>query len=573
MARIGRKDIPVDENGCPLPFIFARVGKTDHPAYLISVDGDMSHIIWASTVKEGTVHNSTITKALLGRRRRQTVRYSPPEVSSSNESESSFCGNCSTKPKRKKKNSLKRKKITNAEKVPVMNKRVDVKSIPNEVISLSDSSDDQISHTDDEVSLSNSSDDKKSLTDDDVSFSDSSDDQKSLTKKDVSFDSASEGEDLIAKRKFSVDTASLNRPTTSQINPRKATYVSTFCHKLKPLRRTRKKPKVFDPLRILTEPTDTLTKEAYDKAQTELSPFLDNAKSSILQQKSTEFREKILRSDNVSSMEVMFLAIEKLRNSKNSVIQNLFDEKEPDKSAIRVIYMQWLPEALRVMKNKRKTIDLKISMRQLREHKAEDLLAEEIILLIPHIKNINNKSRLDLLKDTYGINFFDSVDEVQKLAQDFFIRPLIHACSSVKDHLNALKLGNIPPIKFEKKSERKLNMRSCATQTSEKLHIQNEKNDDHSNTISANAETQSPQKNHNDNSKPSSYHLQKDESNSNDIISIQNSIETFEQFIQNNSSLDSADDLLNASESFGSGCGELGKPARDAYVNSVITLV
>merc|ERR1711933_355284 len=272
----------------------------------------------------------------------------------------------------------------------------------------------------------------------------------------------------------------------------------------------------------------------------------------------------------------MFLAIERLRNSRDSVIQDLFDEKETDNSAIRVIYMQWLPEALRVMKNKRKTIDLKISMRQLREHKTEDLLAEEIILLIPQIKNINNRSRLDLLKETYGISFFDSVDKAQKLAQDFFIRPLIHACSSVKDHLNAIKLGNLPP-KFEKKSERKLNMRSSPLQTI-KLQTQNENNNTHSATNSVNLKTESPKENYNNNfcsEKLSFYDLQKDESNGNEVISIQDSIETFEKnehFIDD-SSLDSADDLLNMSATFGGGYGELAKTTRDAYVSNVITLV
>jgi len=502
-----KKDIRINDDGSKRPFIFVLDGITPHPAYLISEDGDYCKIIWESNKQEEIVHSNRVTKDIGGRRRLSTARYTPPESPAKKKGgqTNDINGKLASGKLPVNKESFADKKSLNDEEssISTLEKNIDVSSpkeqqnssIQTPTNSSADESSANEKSSDEESSFDESPVQKKSVLETlenivDVCSTDES-------REDFNLQSSSK---LPAEIESSADEKSTPNSVTSyesiiklpipgRISARKAAYcplpsvlpppfkrktpqlsieeqnkpkkspkvVSTIGMSLRRAPRTPKSISTFS-IKISTAPTEWLSKKAYVEAESELLPYLTRNGHSILSNKMGQFRENILRSNDFSSLELMFLAINKLSHSDGLDIEDcLFEDEDYENSAIRDIYLRWLPEALRIIKSKRiHSWNHKQKKCVHDEYRTEELLVEEIIILIPQIWYIHSKTKLEILGKSYGIELLDSIEKVKSLAGHYKIKSIFFVCKQVMKYLNAIKCGISLP-KVERIDRRKLN--------------------------------------------------------------------------------------------------------------------
>lgn len=448
-----------DDLGNPLKFVTARVGKTDHQAYLLEggPESTVCTVRWSSNDGIEVVLTCDVDfEPNTGRRsrsRKQVERYQPPspsepqylhtqkkqkiEPSAPTQPYARALHNDSTEQSttapRKNTTTNKPSKKKPAEKKSASNKK------PLQDISDSDS--------DSPIKLTPSM--KKSNTrtpPTEKKYVPGYDDSDQSS---TSSSSASDSEiELLSKEitEKKEEEKPKIKPARRGLRERKRnSYDNDYLYSTN---------KTLPPkLNVMASVECTINDTLVEKAEEEMMPYLNKHGNSILLSKSDQFIGTIVMESDIKTCELLVVCMRKLNHSHPSVIQKLFDFHDPELSPIRRIFLRWLPYAITHMKNKRFTIDMKIQARKYQyAEKAEESLACEILYFIRTIDFGNNQLFMKSQKDL-GIDFVTAVNEAKEIANEYLIRPLLDASSYIKEYINSLKLGVAPPVLKKKKSK------------------------------------------------------------------------------------------------------------------------
>jgi len=225
--------------------------------------------------------------------------------------------------------------------------------------------------------------------------------------------------------------------SASNITERKRNFAATTIESQQSLLE-----KQMIPLKIKTAPGESLSLPNLARAKDELTPYLDpSAQKTIFFPKTKEFINNIINQESVSSLELMLICIQTLKNSQKKVLKKLFDVQDPENAGGRGIFLRWLDCAFRVMASKRNTPEGIMKMKETKSLQTEECVAIEIMNFIVQFKVINKVKQLHVMKDIFKVDWFVCVKMANHFAKQHAITSLLNSSIEAERHLNKIKRG------------------------------------------------------------------------------------------------------------------------------------